>query len=338
MLVQFFSTLPFEQPLFEALKPQGTDFAFFSHRLTESSVQSMASCKVISVFINDDCGATVIPQLAKKGVKLILTRSAGFDHINLNLCQDLGISVARVPEYSPFSIAEHSVMLLLALNRRLPLALKNQEHNDFRVDELMGFDIQGKKIGVVGAGTIGCKFLAIMKGFGTQTYYYDINPSQEAETLGATYLGFQELVSTCDIVSLHCPLNEKTRYLMDEKALLSMKPNSILINTGRGALVETMALLRVLNTKQSLSFYGADVYEKEKGQFFFNHSDDGLQDEVLQQLLNHPQVLITCHQAYLTQEAVKNIVDSTIANLIAFRNGSTNAAFLTSQNKNPLRL
>lgn len=338
MQIFFFSTMPFEEPLLKTKRPPNTNFNFFTDRLTLGKAEEIASIDVASVFINDDCGKTVLEVLAAKGLKLVLTRSAGFDHIDLQACKALGISVARVPEYSPYSIAEHSVLLLLALNRRLPLALKNQDNRDFRVDNLMGFDLHSKSVGIVGAGTIGCKFLAIMKGFGCRLFYYDIQPSEEAGKMGAAPLALNDLLAQCDIVSLHCPLNEHTKYMLNDETLNLMKKGSILINTARGGLVDTQALLEVLNLDKGLSLYGADVYEKEKGLFFFNHSELGFNDSLLKQLLEHTKVLITCHQAFLTQEAVHNIVDTTLANLSAFIDGKPGPGTLLNEIKSPLRL
>ncbi len=338
MQVYFFSTMPFEQPLLQSRQPNNCSFLFSEERLTLLKAQEIKSIDIASVFINDDCGEEVLKNLAAKGLKLILTRSAGFDHIRLETCKALNISVARVPEYSPYSIAEHSVLLLLALNRRLPLALNLQKAGDFRVNDLMGFDLYGKRVGIIGAGTIGCKFLKIMKGFGCVLSYYDIKPSEEAEKLGAAFLQLNDVLTQSDVVSLHCPLNEHTKYLLNAESLRLMKKGSILINTARGGLVDTQALLKVLEESENLSLYGADVYEAEKGLFFFNHTGLGYQDDLLKSLLTHPKVLVTCHQAFLTQEAVNNIVDTTIANLLAFMEGKPGPGSLLNEIKSPLRL
>jgi D-lactate dehydrogenase len=277
---------------------------------------------VVCPFVNDTVDAATLERLHQGGTRLIALRSAGFNHVDLHAAQRLGIPVMRVPAYSPHAVAEHAVGLILALNRRLPRAAARTREGDFSLHGLLGFDLHGKTVGVVGTGMIGRVFGRIMAGFGMQVLAYD--PGQPAEdllALGARYVPLDTLLSESDVVSLHCPLVPDTYHLIDEAALASMKRGAMLINTGRGGLVESNALVGALKSGQ-LGNLGLDVYEEEGGLFFEDHSNLPLQDDVLARLLMFPNVIVTAHQAFFTREAMNEIAQTTLDNVAAWSGGT----------------
>ena len=268
-------------------------------------------------FINDDLSAPVLEQLAAGGTRLIALRSAGYNHVDLPTAQRLGISVVRVPAYSPHAVAEHAVALILALNRHLHRAYNRTRDGDFSLHGLTGFDLVGKTVGVVGTGQIGATFAKIMAGFGCKLLAYDPYPNPAVQALGARYLSLPELLAQAQIISLHCPLTEQTKHLINNDSLAHMQPGAMLINTGRGALVDTPALIEALKSGQ-LGYLGLDVYEEEAQLFFEDRSDLPLQDDVLARLLTFPNVIITAHQAFLTREALGAIARTTLDNIVAW--------------------
>ncbi|WP_296183455.1 2-hydroxyacid dehydrogenase [Pseudomonas sp. UBA1879] len=297
------------------------DLHFQPARLTLDTVALAGGYPVVCAFINDDLSAPVLERLAAGGTQLVALRSAGFNHVDLPTAQRLGISVVRVPAYSPHAVAEHAVALILSLNRHLHRAYNRTRDGDFTLHGLTGFDLVGKTVGVVGTGQIGATFAKIMAGFGCQLLAYDPLPHPQVEALGARYLPLDELLAEAQIISLHCPLNEHTRHLINRASLSRMQRGAMLINTGRGALVDTPALIGALKSGQ-LGYLGLDVYEEEAQLFFEDRSDLPLQDDVLARLLTFPNVVITAHQAFLTREALGAIAQTTLDNIAAWAAGN----------------
>jgi len=294
--------------------PAPIELHFQPARLTLDTVALAEQYPVVCAFINDDLSAPVLEHLAAGGTKLIALRSAGFNHVDLPTAQRLGLSVVRVPSYSPHAVAEHAVALILSLNRHLHRACNRTRDGDFTLHGLTGFDLVGKTVGVIGTGQIGATFARIMAGFGCQLLAYDPYPNPQVEALGARYLPLDQVLAEAQIISLHCPLNDHTRHLINLESLSRMQRGAMLINTGRGALVDTPALIEALKSGQ-LGYLGLDVYEEEAQLFFEDRSDLPLQDDVLARLLTFPNVVITAHQAFLTKEALGAIAQTTLDNI-----------------------
>ncbi|MHC6224443.1 2-hydroxyacid dehydrogenase [Pseudomonas sp. X10] len=321
MRVLFFSSQHYDQESFtRAPAAPGLELHFQSARLTADTAALATGHEVVCAFINDELDAQVLERLASGGTRLIALRSAGYNHVDLNAAQRLGLAVVRVPDYSPHAVAEHAVALILALNRRLHRAYNRTREGDFTLHGLTGFDLHGKTVGVIGTGQIGAAFARIMAGFGCQLLAYDPFPNPELLALGARYLELPELLRQSRIISLHCPLTEHTRHLINASSLAELQPGAMLINTGRGALVDTPALIEALKSGQ-LGYLGLDVYEEEAQLFFEDRSDLPLQDDVLARLLTFPNVIVTAHQAFLTHEALAAIAETTLDNIIRWAAG-----------------
>jgi D-lactate dehydrogenase len=301
--------------------PAAIELHFQPARLTLDTVALADHYPVVCAFINDDLSAPILERLAAGGTRLIALRSAGFNHVDLPAAQRLGLNVVRVPTYSPHAVAEHAVALILSLNRHLHRAYNRTRDGDFTLHGLTGFDLVGKTVGVVGTGQIGATFARIMAGFGCQLLAYDPYPNPQVEALGARYLPLDQLLEQAQIVSLHCPLNEHTRHLINIDSLYRMQRGAMLINTGRGALVDTPALIEALKSGQ-LGYLGLDVYEEEAQLFFEDRSDLPLQDDVLARLLTFPNVVVTAHQAFLTKEALGAIAQTTLDNITQWAAGT----------------
>lgn len=304
-----------------ATLPSGVDLHFQPVRLNLDTVALADHHPVVCAFINDDLSAPVLEQLAAGGTRLIALRSAGFNHVDLPAAQKLGLSVVRVPAYSPHAVAEHAVALILALNRHLHRAYNRTRDGDFSLHGLTGFDLVGKTVGIVGTGQIGATFARIMAGFGCTLLAYDPYPNPVVMALGARYLSLPELLGQAQIISLHCPLTPQSKHLINSATLAQVQPGAMLINTGRGALVDTPALIEALKSGQ-LGYLGLDVYEEEAKLFFEDRSDQPLQDDVLARLLTFPNVIITAHQAFLTREALGAIAQTTLDNIARWAEGS----------------
>ncbi|MGY2374626.1 2-hydroxyacid dehydrogenase [Pseudomonas sp. SDO524_S393] len=298
----------------------GLELHFQPARLNLDTVALANGHEAVCAFINDDLSAPVLEQLAKGGTRLIALRSAGYNHVDLPAASRLGLSVVRVPAYSPHAVAEHAVALILALNRRLHRAYNRTRDGDFTLHGLTGFDLVGKTVGVVGTGQIGATFATIMSGFGCQLLAHDPFPNPQVQALGARYVSLPELLAQAQIISLHCPLTTDSKHLINAHSLAHMQPGAMLINTGRGGLVDTPALIDALKDGQ-LGYLGLDVYEEEAQLFFEDRSDLPLQDDVLARLLTFPNVIITAHQAFLTREALAAIAGTTLANILAWAEG-----------------
>ncbi|MEK0447155.1 MAG: lactate dehydrogenase [Verrucomicrobiota bacterium] len=296
----------------------GHELVFVEARLSESTCERAEGCAAVCVFVNDRVEASVLERLWAMGVRLVALRCAGFNNVDLGAAQRLGMAVVRVPEYSPHAVAEHAVGLILALNRKLVRAHARVRDGNFSLDGLVGFDLYGKTVGVVGTGKIGATFARIMRGFGCRLVGYDPVPDRALEAeIGMVYCGLEQVLAEADVLSLHVPLNASTRHLLNAAALERMKPGAMVINTGRGALIDTTALVHALRSGR-VGAAGLDVYEEEEGIFFEDHSGEVLGDAQLAWLLMCPNVLVTSHQAFLTKEALHQIARTTLASASAF--------------------
>lgn len=321
MRTLLFSSQHYDQESFTRAANGTFDLHFQPTRLTLDTTPLAQGFEVVCAFINDELDAQVLERLAAGGTRLVALRSAGYNHVDLAAAKRLGLAVARVPAYSPHAVAEHAVALILALNRRLHRAYNRTREGDFTLHGLTGFDLHGKTVGVVGTGQIGAAFARIMAGFGCQLLAYDPYPNPELLALGARYLELPELLRESRIISLHCPLTEHTRHLINAQSLAQLQPGAMLINTGRGALVDTPALVDALKSGQ-LGYLGLDVYEEEAQLFFEDRSDLPLQDDVLARLLTFPNVIVTAHQAFLTREALDAIASTTLDNISRWAAGN----------------
>jgi D-lactate dehydrogenase len=323
MKVAVFSAHKFEK---ESLIKANTDkheLVFLETRLTEISVALAQGCGAVCLFIEDKVDAPVLKALHKMGIKYIALRSAGFNHVDMQTVKELGIIITRVPAYSPYAIAEHAVALMLALNRKLMRAHNRVMDSNFSLDGLVGFDMNGKTVGIVGTGKIGSTVARILHGFGCKLLAFDTQENKELiEQYQLKYVDFESLCKQSDIITLHVPLTEHSKYMIDVAYIAKMKKGVMLINTSRGALVNTKTVINALKTGQ-IGFFGIDVYEEEEGLFFEDHSNDILLDDTIARLMAFKNVLITSHQAFLTDTALKNIAKTTMYSLDCFEQGKT---------------
>jgi D-lactate dehydrogenase len=292
---------------------------FFEPRLTRETAPLARGYDAVCAFVNDQLDAPVLEMLAAGGTKFLALRSAGFNHVDLAAAARLGFRVARVPAYSPYAVAEHTVGLMLALNRRIPRAANRVREGNFSLENLLGFDMHGKTVGIVGTGKIGAITARILHGFGCHLLFYDVFPNADCQPLG-NYVPLPELLAQSDIITLHCPLTPETFHLINPQSLARTKRGVMLINTSRGALVETQAIIDGLKSGH-IGYVGLDVYEEETDLFFQDLSDMILTDDVFARLLTFPNVLVTAHQAFFTQNALEEIARVTIANLRGFARG-----------------
>jgi len=283
--------------------------------------------QAVSIFVNDDASAPVLERLALGGVRLVALRSTGFNHVDLHAAARCGLTVMRVANYSPYAVAEFAAALLLAVNRKVHRAYNRTREGNFLLDGLQGHDIHGKTVGIIGTGRIGAVFARIMSGFGAALLGYDLAPNSECLQLGMRYAALDELLAQSDIVSLHTPLLPTTYHMINAGALAKLKRGAILINTSRGALIDTEALIEALKSGQ-VGAVGLDVYEEEEGLFFRDRSDQIITDDVFARLMTFPNVLITGHQAFFTHEALAQIAATTLRNLTDFEAGRANENIL----------
>ncbi len=316
MKATVYSISPYEKPYFDPDGEKG-DITFHLHKepLTEASISLAEGSDAIVVFANDLVKAGVLEKLHELGIKFIATRSMGLDHIDLEKAKELDIKVANVPHYSPHSVAEHSVALMLSLNRRLNLANQKVRQHDFELDGLVGFDMNGKTVGLLGAGEIGEVSVKILSGFGCKILIYDLKENKELiDKYQVKYTSIEDVCKKSDIISIHSPLTKETKHLIDKEKISWMKKGVMLINTARGAICNTEDLINGLK-EGKLGYLGMDVYEHEKGLFFEDHRNDTIQDDLFIRLMGFKNVLITAHQAFLTREAIKENMETTIQNL-----------------------
>ncbi|MEB3225262.1 MAG: 2-hydroxyacid dehydrogenase [Synechococcus sp.] len=315
MKIAFFSSKPYDQTSFKTVNQNfNHELVFLEPRLTSDTVTLAAGFPAICAFINDDLGEAILQKLAENGTQVIALRCAGFNNVNLEAARHLGLTVVRVPAYSPYAVAEHAVGLILMLNRKLYRAYNRVRDDNFSLMGLLGFDLHGKTVGIVGTGKIGECFAQIMRGFGCQLLAYDPQENPACLGLGVQYTDLKSLLTEADIISLHCPLVPDTYHLINEKSLSYFKPGSMLINTSRGGLIDTRAVIEAIKTGR-LGYFGTDVYEEEENLFFEDLSDTVIQDDTFQLLQSFPNVVITAHQAFFTQEALGNIAETTLENI-----------------------
>lgn len=321
MKVAVFSAKRYDRELLAAANAQaGHELIFFDDLLEPSTVALTAGCGAVCVFVNDRVDAPVLAALAHGGTGLVALRCTGFNNVDLKAAAAQGIKVVRVTDYSPHSVAEHAVGLILALTRKLHRAYNRTRDGNFELDGLLGADLNGQTVGVIGTGKIGRVFARIMTGFGCQLIGYDKIPSPDFEAMGGRYVPLPELAARSGIVSLHCPLTPETHHLVNAKALALVKPGAILINTSRGALVDTEAAIEALKSGR-LGALGLDVYEQESNLFFQDLSGTIIADDLIQRLVSFPNVIVTGHQAFFTREAIGTICATTISSISAYADG-----------------
>jgi D-lactate dehydrogenase len=326
--ITFYSSQNHDRASFEAANARmGHSLQWTEHRLDAGTAALAAGSEVVCAFVNDDLQADTLAALRDQGVRLIALRSAGFNHVDMEVARGLGLQVVRVPAYSPHAVAEHAMGLVLSLNRKLHRAYARVREGNFSLQGLTGFDLHGRTVGVVGAGQIGLCFARIAAGFGCRVLLHDPAPSAQALASGFALVTLDELWQQSHVVSLHCPLTPQTRHLVNGDTLTRMRRGVMIINTGRGALLDTRAVILALK-RGHVGYLGLDVYEEEEGLFFEDHSDEIIQDDVFMRLLTFPNVMITAHQAFLTEEALSNIAQTTLENVRAWEQGDTHAMHL----------
>ncbi|MDZ4744571.1 MAG: 2-hydroxyacid dehydrogenase [bacterium] len=321
MICTVFSAHRFERASLEAANAGRHELRFVHAELMQDTVALAAGAPCIALFSSDDASAPVLERLAEGGVRYIALRSAGYNHVDLEAATRLGIHVANVPEYSPYSVAEHTVLLMLALNRKLVRAHSRVRELNFTLDGLVGFDMHGKTVGIVGIGRIGSAVVRIMHGFGCRLLGFDLVQSDDLVTAtGIEYVDLDKLCKESDVIAILMPLSAETKHLINDRMIALMKAGVMIVNTSRGGLIDTSAVIRGLKSGH-IGFLGIDVYEREQGLFFHDRSDAILQDDVLARLMTFPNVLITAHQGFLTEEALSNIASTTIDNITKWEDG-----------------
>lgn len=329
MKIAFFNAKQYDQEYFDLANQNGAhELRYISTHLNLESTSLIKDEKAVCVFINDNLNAEVLNALKHKGVELIALRSAGFNHVDISCAQQLSMPVVRVPAYSPYAVAEHAVGLLMCLNRGIHRAHNRVREGDFSLRNLMGFDLHGKTVGVIGAGKIGQAFINIMLGFGCEIIAYDLTHDPLLVKKGVRFVPLDRVWEQANIISLHCPLNPDTFHLINRQSLDKMRPGVTIINTSRGKLVDTKAVIQGLKTGK-VGLLGLDVYEEEEALFFEDFSAQAIQDDLLARLITFPNVIITSHQGFFTQEAMQNIAQTTLSNISQFEQngGVANSAY-----------
>ena len=318
MKISFFSTQDYERPIFDQVNQlYHHEINYFNFHLNSESIGAVAPTEAVCCFVNDSINAKVIDGLYERGVQLIALRSAGYNHVDYAYAQEKGIGICRVPSYSPQAIAEHTIALILTLNRKTHKAYNRVREGNFSLNGLMGFNLYQKTVGIIGTGQIGTALANILYGFGCKILAFDPQPNKCCIKFGLSYVSLDSLLKNSDIVSLNCPLNEDTKHLIDSQSLEKMKQGAMLINTGRGKLLDTKAVIAALKSKK-LGYLGIDVYEEEESLFFEDHSCKIIEDDLFCRLLTFPNVLITGHQGFFTKEAIQNIASTTLENISNF--------------------
>jgi D-lactate dehydrogenase len=321
MKIAFFSTKPYDRRFFDpANRTFGHEITYFETRLTRQTIRLAEGCECVCAFVNDQVDASVLIALAAQGTRLIALRCAGFNNVDVNSAKELGVSVVRVPAYSPYAVAEHTVGLMLALNRKIYWAHSRVREGNYSLDGLLGFDMRGRTAGIIGTGKIGESVIRILHGFGCSLIACDKVPNPACEALGVEYVELNDLFERSDIISLHCPLFAETHHLINNEAIARMKKGVMIINTSRGALMDTRAAIDGLKSEK-IGYLGIDVYEEEEDLFFEDKTFEIRTDDVFARLTTFPNVVITGHQAYFTQEAVAHIAQTTLENITAYENG-----------------
>jgi len=321
MKTALFSTKSYDREYFDQCNIDDKNtLTYFEESLNPNTADLAKGYEAVCVFVNDKLDKQTIVKLSENGVKLIALRCAGFNNVDLDTAFNKKIKVVRVPAYSPQAVAEHTVALILTLNRKTHKAYNRIREGNFSVEKLTGFDLFNKTVGVIGTGKIGKAFCEIMLGFGCKILAYDIIESDTLKEKGVLYKTFDEILIKSDIISLHCPLSPQTNHLINKEAFSKMKNGVMLINTSRGALIKTTDAIEALKNEK-LGYLGIDVYEQEEKLFFRDLSENIIQDEILLRLIGFPNVLITAHQGFLTKEALEQIAIITLKNISNFKNG-----------------
>lgn len=326
MKVAVYSTKPYDEEFLSGANQGRHELLFLPFPLHENTAALSQGCAAVCCFVNDELSAPVLQQLAKAGIKLVALRCAGYNQVDLVAAKQNGILVARVPEYSPHAVAEHALALILMLNRHLHRAYHRVRENDYSLNGLLGFDLAGKTVAVIGTGKIGQVFAGIMQGLGCKLIAYDPYPAQILLEKGVAYYPLADIWPRADVISLHCPLTPQTHHLINAQTIAQLKNGVMLINTGRGGLIDTPAVIAGLKSKK-IGYLGLDVYEEEAELFFEDYSDQLLQDDVFARLLTFPNVVITGHQAFFTREALTAIGNITLANIDHFAAGELDKVF-----------
>jgi len=321
MNVTFFSTQAYDRRSFDE---HNRDYAFnikyLDVQLNEQTAALAKGADAVCAFVNDRINGTIMRHLSDAGVKVIALRCAGFNNVDLAAAKQFNLKVVRVPAYSPNAVAEHAVAMIMALNRKTHKAYNRIREQNFSLNGLLGFDLHGKTVGVIGTGNIGMVFCRIMLGFGCKVVAFDVQENEHLTASGVQYLPLNEVLSASNIISLHCPLNEHTRYIINQDSIEKMQEHVMLINTSRGGLIDTKAVVKGLKSGK-IGSLGIDVYEQEEDLFFRDLSDTIIEDDVISRLSSFPNVLITAHQGFFTKEALAEIAETTLSNLKAFKNG-----------------
>lgn len=320
--VAVFSSHQFEKKYLLQEADGKIELSFFEYQLNPDTARLAQGFDGVCVFVNDDCSIETIKILSAHGIKYLVTRSAGYNQIDLKAANDFGVRVANCPEYSPYAIAEHTIALIMALNRKIIQAHNRINDLNFSLDGLVGFDLHKKKVGVIGAGKIGKALVNILLGFGCEVLINDIETDEIIQKLpGVTYVALEQLLGESDIITLHLPLNQSSHHIINHTSIDKMKDGVMLINTSRGALIDTKAVIGALKAGK-IGYLGLDVYEEEQGLFFEDHSNlNVLQDDIIARLMTFKNVLITSHQAFLTSNALENIASTMVNNFYSFNNG-----------------
>jgi len=322
MRTAVFSTKPYDrQFLGPAAEAAGHELEWFEPRLARATCPLAREFPAVCTFVNDTLDAAVLQALSEGGTKFVALRCAGFNQVDLAAAKQAGIQIARVPAYSPYAVAEHTVGLMLALNRKIYKAYNRVREGNFSLEQLLGFDLRGKTVGIFGTGQIGTATARILHGFGCRLLYADVRENDECQAWG-NYTDWDTLFAESDVITLHCPLLPQTRHLINSAAIAKMRPGVMLINTSRGALIDTQAVINGLKSAR-IGYLGLDVYEEEADLFFEDLSGDVIQDDVFSRLLTFPNVLVTAHQAFFTSNALQEIARVTMANVTAFAEGRT---------------
>jgi len=319
MKVAIFSAKKYDREFLDAANGSLHKLRFFEPHLNEETVRLATGFEAVCVFVNDQVNAAVIANLRSLGVRLIALRCAGYNNVDLSAATKHGIAVVRVPAYSPYAVAEHTIALMLALNRKVHRAYNRVREGNFALDGLVGFDMHGKTVGLIGTGQIGIVVAQILTGFGCPTLAFDPFPNATCRSIGVRYVELNELLAQSDVISLHCPLTPENKYIINDAAIARMKDGVMLVNTSRGALLDTVSIINGLKSGK-IGYLGLDVYEEEEEIFFEDRSGLILSDDVFARLLTFPNVIITGHQAFFTREAFLNIAATTIENITKFEN------------------
>jgi len=333
MKLAMFSTKSYDRSSFDAVNAGKHEIHYFEPRLNAETAPLAHGFAAVCVFVNDIIDASVLEALHAGGTALVALRCAGYNNVDLNKAQELGISIVRVPAYSPYAVAEHTLALMLSLNRKIHRAYNRVREGNFSLDGLLGFDIHGKTVGIIGTGRIGVITARLLHGFGCRLLASDPWVNDELHAI-VDYVEIPQLLADSDIVSLHCPLMPQTHHLINAATIARMKPGVMLINTSRGALIDTPAAIEALKTGQ-IGALALDVYEEEADLFFEDLSNEVIHDDIFARLMTFPNVLITGHQAYFTSEALHNIAETSLGNVSAFEAGNGCANQVLPENVTP---